>query len=86
MNTIEHSIVLEIAKEISRKYIEIYGGKLEVQYRGKGNYFLFLTNDDISFSEQVNITGMSEEVWKHYVYCRIHEIAAKLIRKIHPIR
>jgi hypothetical protein len=86
MSTIEHSIVLGIAKEISRKYIETYGGKLEIQYRGSGNYFLFLTHDDISFSEQINIVGMSETVWKQYIQCRIHEIAAKLIRKLHPIR
>jgi hypothetical protein len=86
MNTIEHSIVLGIAKEISRSYIEIYGGKLDIQYRGSGNYFLSLTHNDISFSEQINIVGMSEAVWKQYVQCRIHEIAAKLIRKLHPIR
>lgn len=86
MDTIEYTIVLEISKEISRKYIEPYGGKLEIQYRGSGNYFLFLTHSDISFSEQVNIIGMSEEVWKQYIYCRVHEIAAKLIRKLHPIR
>jgi hypothetical protein len=86
MITIEHSIFLGIAKEISRKYIETYGGTLEIEYRGSGNYFLLLTNDDIKISDQVNISGMSEVVWRQYVYCRIHEIAAKLIRKLHPIR
>ena len=86
MNTIEHSIVLGIAKDISRKYIETYGGTLEIEYRGSGNYFLFLTNGDIKISDQINIIGMSETVWKQYVYCRIHEIAANLIRKLHPIR
>lgn len=86
MITIEHSIFLGIAKEISRKYIETYGGALEIEYRGSGNYFLLLTNADIKISDQVNISGMSEVVWRQYVYCRIHEIAAKLIRKLHPIR
>jgi hypothetical protein len=86
MITIEHSIFLGIAKEISRKYIETYGGTLEIEYRGSGNYFLLLTNGDIKISDQVNISGMSEVVWRQYVYCRIHEIAAKLIRKLHPIR
>jgi hypothetical protein len=50
-----------------------------------GIYSAVISHNGKTIEETINIFGMPGIIAEEYVHCRVHSLAAKLLRKIYPL-
>ena len=79
-------MVCGIAENVAKQHIYYRVDKFEFNPLKEDIFSILIEFNGKTYIETCNIKGMPDHIWSEYIHCRLHEMAARIIRKLYPIK